>query len=91
MGFLQRMHGRTQQNFCGILARRVQTESNHEETPANPADGILQTNWPVLFKDVSVMKEKTHKLSDQKGLKRQDSNALNYLGFSLAFDIIGTI
>lgn len=50
---------RTQQNFCGIPAESVHTESNHEETSDKPKlIIILENNWPVLFKAVRVVKEK---------------------------------
>lgn len=81
MGFLKRMLGRAQQNLCGIPPRRVQTESNHEETTAKPADGVLQTNWPVLFKDVSVMKERRRDYFRSEGAKetRQQCTALFWI------------
>lgn len=47
----------TQHHLCGILAKTVYPESNHEKTSEKPnLRDILQK--PALFKNVMVMKDK---------------------------------
>ena len=51
---------RLQHQFGGIPALQgPQLESNHEETSDKPKfNDILQNNWPLLFKNISVTKDR---------------------------------
>ena len=49
---------RPQHPFCGFLAKKAQPESGHKEIlGGSRLGGILQSEWPVLFKTVKVVKD----------------------------------
>lgn len=84
-GALKRIH-----HLCGI------SEPRHKKTSEKPKLRVmLQNYWPVLVKNINVMKCKGRlrncsKLNESKEIWQW--NAQCYLGFSFAIeDIIGTI
>lgn len=60
---------RTRRRYvCGSAARSVHTESNRETSDKPKPMRILANDWPVLFKDVSTMKNKdSETISKERG------------------------
>lgn len=60
--------------FCGFPAQETEPESNRGETPDKPkVRSTDQNNWPQLFINVRVTKDKDQgTVPDQRKLKTQD-------------------
>lgn len=56
---LEMVHSMMEHHFHGIVAKNVYFESNHEETADEPNLRDILQKKPVVFKIVTVMKEKT--------------------------------
>lgn len=59
---LEMVHSMMEHYFCGIFAKNVYFESNHEETSDKPNVRDILHKKPVLFKIVTVTKKKKKKI-----------------------------
>lgn len=69
---LEMVHSMMEHYFCGIFAKNVYFESNHEETSDKPNVRDILHKKPVLFKIVTVTKKKKKK--NCYGHKREGNN-----------------